>query len=446
MAAAPDVGLHTPDKSLPESPGRRSIVRRALVSIGLGTALSLMGDAALYAVLPTNTAAAGVSLASVGVLLSANRWIRLPLNGLAGIAYDRWPRRWLFSIAMFIGAISTALYAFTTGFWPLLAGRLLWGLAWSGIWVGGNTIVLDVSTAQDRGRLTGLYQLCFYLGATLGFPVGGLLTDWLGYHPALIAATVVTALGAVFSAFTLPETRGWQRVSATVVAEQQPSPAVGTPLARPAGDAGGPAAPPAAGVSTKMSLVAATLLYGANRFVVAGVLSATLALLVQERWGEVRLAAAQAPLGIATITGLLLGLSTLTSMFAAPMAGHWSDRIGNRWRVVSRMLLPGLLGTALLAVGQPMLIVFGVVLSALAAGSSQSLATTLLGDLARRERLGRTLGSMHTFGDLCSALAPPLAYAVLPFIGLTGVYAACVLLLAAVLVLSLRMAQRTRAN
>ena len=44
------------------TPARR---RQALAAIGLGTALSLLGDAALYAVLPSHTAEAGVALASV---------------------------------------------------------------------------------------------------------------------------------------------------------------------------------------------------------------------------------------------------------------------------------------------------------------------------------------------------------------------------------------------
>ncbi|MBL8055105.1 MAG: MFS transporter, partial [Anaerolineales bacterium] len=154
----------------------RRVIWRVLAPIGLGTALSLLGDTAMYAVLPTHTAALGVTVASVGVLLSANRWIRLALNNVAGSAYDRWPRRRLFVPALLLGALSTALYAFTQGFWPLLIGRLLWGAAWSGIWVGGNTIILDVATDRERGRWAGLYQLSFYLGGALGFPIGGLLT------------------------------------------------------------------------------------------------------------------------------------------------------------------------------------------------------------------------------------------------------------------------------
>ena len=170
---------------------------RVLFPLGLGTALSLTGDSALYTVLPTHTEEVGISLAAVGVILGVNRTVRLFLNGPAGMAYNRWPRRRLFVPALFIGALSTALYAATHGFWPLFIGRLLWGLSWSGIWVGGATMILDVARVEERGRWMGLYQTWFFLGTMLGSFGGGLLTDWVGYRPAMGVAAGLTALGGL---------------------------------------------------------------------------------------------------------------------------------------------------------------------------------------------------------------------------------------------------------
>lgn len=396
--------------------------------IGLGTALSLMGDTALYTVLPTHAAAAGISLASVGIMLSANRWIRLITNGAAGATYDRWPRRWFFIASLFLGALSTAMYALTQGFWPLLIGRLLWGVAWSGIWVGGNTIILDVTVNEDRGRWTGLYQLSFYLGSTLGFPIGGVLTDWLGYHNALLVAAGVTLVGALVASILLPETRPAQtKPEAAPKVEVWSLRHAALPVEFTRGE-------------HRDALISATLLYTVNRFVVAGMISATLGLLVQQRWGEIRFGSG-APIGVATITGTLLGISTFIAMVSAPVAGHWSDRIQNRWRVVAGGLLPGALGLVLLALGAPLVIILGVVLSAIASGSNQSLATAMLGDLIASERRGRALGWMHTCGDLSSAIAPPLAYALLAWIGLAGIYLGCAMILVGMLLWSLRLAQ-----
>jgi MFS family permease len=387
-----------------------------LLPIGLGTTLSLLGDTAIYTVLPTHAAEAGVTLASVGILLSANRWIRLLLNGPAGMVYDRWRRRPLFVPALFLGAFSTLLFALGRGFWPLLLSRLLWGVAWSGIWVGGNTIILDVTDESDRGRWTGLYQLSFYLGGTLGFPLGGLLTDWLGFQAALLVAAGATALGAVIALAVLPETHR-PRPTPPVVASEQADPPTDAAEAAPASNGGARAA-----------LASATALYGANRFVVAGMISATLGLLLKQAWGE-DLQVASLTVGVATLTGLMLGLSTLTSMLAAPIAGHWSDRLGSRWGVAAGGLAAGAVGLGILAAGLPAIIAVGVILTAIAGSSNQSLATAIVGDLADPARRSRSLGWMHTFGDLTSAIAPPLAYALLPWLGLPGLYLFCAVLL-----------------
>ena len=383
-----------------------------------------MGDATLYAVLPTHTEVAGITLASVGLMLSANRWVRLITNHTAGTVYDRWPHRWFFVGALTLGSLSTAMYAFMPGFWPLLIARLLWGLAWSGIWVGGNTIILDVSTTEDRGRWTGFYQLSFYMGSTLGFLASGALTDWLGYQTALTVAAIVNFSGALIALVFLPET---QRRIKEPTPEQAVSPA--KPATAPNRD---PLAP-------------ATALYTLNRFVTAGIISATLGLLVKQRFSEIQLDDNFA-IGVSTITGFLLGASTLTSMITAPIVGHWSDQIGNRWRVAAAGLLPGIIGAACLAIGNPILILIGVPLSAIAGGSNQSLATAVLGDHIGDAHRGRALGWMHTFGDLSSAIAPPLAYGLLAWIDIPGIYAICVILLSAMLIWTLALARQTPAN
>jgi MFS family permease len=473
--------------------------RRVLFLVGLGTALSLLGDTALYAVLPTHTAAAGITLAAVGLLLSANRWIRLLTNGLLGWAYDRFPRRRLFVAALFLGAFSTALYAFTRGFWPLLAGRLLWGLAWSGIWVGGNTILLDVISPADRGRWTGYYQSAFYLGGVFGFPAGGFLTDHFGYHIALALAAAGTLLGAVIVLLALPQPRALSVTHAgSAAADQQPerpvpsippitpvplSPSPPTPSSKPHASlapvppsprprhlsfrrsprrqlphrgtgASTPAVPksleppedlerqqapslipptsrqsfivPFPSPSATRHLLPAALLYSTNRFVLAGIVSTTLGILLQQHWPAWQTALPFT--GLATLTGLLLGLSTLVSGLTAPLAGHWSDRASSRWLVAAGLLLPGVIGALLLALGLPPLVLLAVPLSAVSAGSSQGLAATLLGDFAAPAQRGRAFGFMHTLGDFSSALAPTLAYAFLPWLGLPGLYLICALL------------------
>lgn len=377
-----------------------------------------MGDATLYTVLPTHTAEAGITLGAVGIILSANRFIRLFLNGPTGILYDRSRRRRLFVPALFIGALSTAIYAAWDGFWPLMAGRLIWGLAWSLIWVGGATIILDVTTDGDRGRWTGLYQTWFFLGAAIGAFAGGFLTDRIGYSAALWIGAGVTTLGGVVALIYLPETRSSKSMNLSYPNNETAQ------KWRPNGE-----------------LVSVVSLQGINRFVTAGVLAATIALLVQEQLSMNNLV-----LGVATVTGILIGLRTILSMFAAPLAGSLSDKSGNRWGVTMAGLIFGSIGMLLLIRPDPVFILVGIGFSAIAGGSIQALVTTRTGDLVDQEQRGKAIGLLHTSGDLGSALGPITAYFLLRWINLSVVYIICAILFALGAGISLRMYWRYRSS
>lgn len=370
---------------------------KVLLPLGIGTALSLMGDATLYTVLPTHTTEAGITLAAVGIILSANRFIRLLLNGPSGIIYDRWPHRRLFIPALFLGAFSTAIYATWRGFWPLLMGRLIWGLAWSGIWVGGATIMLDVTTDSNRGRWTGLYQTWFFVGAAAGALFGGLLTDWLGFASAFWIGAVLTAIGAIIAAMFLPETRSIEQISHTKF--------IGKNSKR---------------WYIKRELLGVVSLQGINRFITAGVIAATLALLVQEI-----VAVYDISLGVATLTGIMLASRTLLGMFAAPMSGSMSDKSGNRWGFTFAGSIIGALGMLLLVVNNLWVILIGICLTAIAGGTVQALVTARTGDLVEKAQHGKAIGILYTAGDLGSALGPLTAYALLPLVQLNGIYIFC---------------------
>ncbi|MEA2007891.1 MAG: MFS transporter [Chloroflexota bacterium] len=390
-----------------------------LFPVGIGTCLSLLGDASLYTVLPTHTVAAGVSVASVGILLSANRFIRLLLNGPAGMAYDRWPRRPLFVSALFIGAISTAIYGLTQGFWPLLLGRLLWGLAWAGIWVGGNTIVLDIVNDKNRGRWIGVYQFSFFLGASGGAMLGGVLTDWLGFHQSMLVSATLTLVGAIIALIFLPETRAVEQSSIDEVTASQ-RPVTSNP-------------------SEKTEFYSVIALFSVNRLVMAGILMSTLGIFLKDQIGE-QVQVAGFPLGVTTLTGLGLGLSTLIAMVAAPLMGEISDRISNRWRAAAGGLVPGIIGFGLMALALPATILAGIPLIATASGSNQGLSTALSGDLGNGQKQSRRLGVLFTFGDFASAIGPPLAYALMPLVGINSLYLASAGLFAAMFFVTLQRA------
>ena len=64
-------------------------VRQIIVTASV-VAFSLLGDSFLYVALPLKYRALGLSLVSVGVLLSVNRFIRFFSNTVAGYVYGRY--------------------------------------------------------------------------------------------------------------------------------------------------------------------------------------------------------------------------------------------------------------------------------------------------------------------------------------------------------------------
>ena len=373
--------------------------RRVIFPVSIATGLSLLGDTGMYTVLPTHAAEAGVALATIGILLSANRFIRLLLNGPIGVLSDRWPRRRIFVPATFLGVLSTLIYVIAPGFGLLLAGRLLWGVAWAGIWVSGNAIVLDATGDQDRGRWVGVYQFSFFLGAASGSILGGILTDWLGYRQAMVVAAGLSLTGALVALVLLPETSGLRREEpASASTEKANDRQTDWP-----------------------QLISVSALFGVNRLVVAGVLMATFGLFLVQHMGD-SVEIGSVTLGVATLTGLGLGATTLIAMVAAPAAGALSDRVSSRWGVAAGGLASGTAGFVLVSLGYPVTLLLGLPLISIASGSNQGLSTALVGDLTPRKWHGRRLGALFTVGDLASALGPPIAYALLPIIGLSALY------------------------
>jgi MFS transporter, DHA1 family, multidrug resistance protein len=403
-------------------------VGRVLWAVGLGTGLSLLGDSAMYTVLPTHTAEAGILLVSVGIMLSANRFIRLLLNGPVGWLCDRWPRRRVFLPALFLGVLSTGLYAATSGYWPLLLARLLWGASWSGIWVAGNAIILDITRASNRGHLVGLYNISFFAGAAAGAVMGGWLTDLIGYRGAFTMATLLSLLGAIVAWWLLPETfRGRREPAGTEPVEMAVSPAPRSPLPTPRRPWG--------------QIFSAMTLMAANRLAIPGILLATFGRYLLETFGETLLLAGRS-LGVATMTGLGLGSMTILSMVSVWVTGRLSDGHANRWWMVTFGLLPGVAGFGLLLWAAPWAVMVGLLLTAVTSGSNQGLATALIGDLVGPAEHGRFLGILFTIGDLGSAIGPLLGFWLLTWVSVGWLYGGTGLLFAAMLLLAAGWALR----
>jgi len=396
---------------------------RLLVPLGVAMGLSLTGDSTMYAVLANQVDVLGIGLGVVGMLLGANRMVRIPGNLVSGAFYDRAGRRPLFLIGLVLGILSTLSYGMVRGFWPLLVARLLWGIAWSLINVGGYTMILDCSSAADRGRMTGLYQVAFMLGLTISPILGGALTDSLGFRQAVRVCAAVSGVGFLVALIALPETRPVSETTSQL-------PGGGAKWQWPRGWFG-------ALRRLDLRIAAASYTYLVVLFVNSGVLMSTISLYLEQRWGTTISVGGRA-VGVASLGGILLALRSGLGIVAGPVAGIVSDRIGNRWPIVRGGLLLGSLGFVVLAVLTSIASVpIGVALISLSAGTLAATVTALVGDLAEGERQSLLMGGLATAGDVGSALGPVFAFALAVVLDLRWVYLVCAVALVSGLLVTL---------
>lgn len=161
--------------------------KRYAAALGLITAICLMGDSMLYIALPVYwNDIGGDALWQVGVLLSVNRFVRLPLNPVIGWLYANISVRTGLLVAIGLTLLTTSGYGLFTGFawWVVL--RCVWGLAWALLRTGAYLGILNATGENNRGAALGMYSGVYRLGSLAGMAVGGFFVSWFGFQPVAL--------------------------------------------------------------------------------------------------------------------------------------------------------------------------------------------------------------------------------------------------------------------
>lgn len=355
----------------------------ALASIVL--ALALLGDSLLYAVLPLHAATFGVSLTWVGVLLSANRIVRLcayPL--LARMAADGLRRFTI--VAAALGGVSTLAFAAASGAWALLASRVAWGVVFGSLSLA--TLAYATASREEAGRRVGLSLSLRELGPLLSLTLGTAVVAFAGVRLTLGALGLISLAG-VFVARHLPEME--LRRSSDVTTRFR--------------------------VMTPFDVL--SFLIG---FIADGVFPATIGLVIAGASGA----------GSAVIaTGLLLAFKRVAVVVLAPVSGHAADRFGGR-SVIACGLAIATAGTLLIAFGN---IISGAILLACGAAVISTAIPSTLALLEPETRIN-ALARNAMARDAGAAAGPLAALALFDLAGAAAIYGVAGLLLTGVRFLS----------
>lgn len=358
--------------------------RDAAIVLGL----TLPGDTVLYLLLPLHAAAFGVTLAEAGLLLAANRLVRIVGYGWVAAGYERFGPRPACILAVLGAACATTCYALLPGVWWLLPARLLWGLSFAAM----NIATQALATAEVSGasRRSGVSRAIISTGPMLGLLAGAAVAEVAGPRVVFLGLGLLSLVALPF-AWRLPGGEG-ERLRAS-----GPRFALPKPL-------------------DVWSFVQGLALDGL--FVL----------------GLAFLAAAALPQGAALAAGAALSARYLAEVVLGPVAGRLAERFG-----AVRLLLLVSLGSAagLAVIGVGWLWVGSVLVVGLR-GLLQPLPAPVAAARAPPGERVAALARLSTWRDIGAGVGPLVAGVLLPLVPTVWLYLGAAALLAAASVAALR--------
>jgi len=184
-------------------------VKRRLGLIFGFVLIDLLGYSLILPLLPYYAETFGATLTLVGLLGTVNALAQLIAAPTIGRLSDRYGRRPLLIVSIVGTVVSFILLGTARSLFVIFLSRLLDGL------VGGNislarAYITDVTDEKNRARGLGIIGAAFGLGFIVGPAMGGFLSRF-GYNvPALVAAGL-SALNLLAVALWLPESLSPER-------------------------------------------------------------------------------------------------------------------------------------------------------------------------------------------------------------------------------------------
>ncbi|WP_296258221.1 MULTISPECIES: MFS transporter [unclassified Pseudomonas] len=159
--------------------------------------LCLPSDVLLYLLLPMNADAFGISLAEAGVLLAANRLVRIFGYSYVVRFYASRGDRAAVMLAAAVSMICALGNSFISGFWWLLILRLGWGLSYAALNL--STQALATSEAGGAARRSGTSRAIIAVGPMLALPLGALVSLHFGPRMIFLILACCSLLGLLIA-------------------------------------------------------------------------------------------------------------------------------------------------------------------------------------------------------------------------------------------------------
>lgn len=137
---------------------------------------------------------------------------------------DRWNRRNLIGLSLFVWSGMTALSGLANNFWQLAIARIGVGVGEAGCSPSAHSMLADLYPANRRATALGIYALGIPIGIMFGMFAGGSIADAFGWRMAFFVVGVPGLLLSVLVFLTVKEpTRGQADGIQAVAVEKHPT-------------------------------------------------------------------------------------------------------------------------------------------------------------------------------------------------------------------------------
>lgn len=185
---------------------RTSLTDRDLSSVSQAGMVNNLNDGLAWGLFPIAFAAAGLTLAQIGVLAAIYPAVWGISQIFTGALSDRVGRKPFIVGGMTTQAIGIAVTALTSSFGGFAAGSALIGLGTAMVYPTLLAAIGDVAHPSWRASSVGVYRLWRDLGYAVGAVLAGITTDLFGLAAAIWLVAALTLLSGLVAAVRMNET------------------------------------------------------------------------------------------------------------------------------------------------------------------------------------------------------------------------------------------------
>lgn len=185
---------------------RTSLTDRNLSSVSQAGLVNNLNDGMVWGLFPLVFAAAGMTLAQIGVLAAIYPAIWGASQILTGALSDKIGRKWLIVWGMWLQAGGIAVTAVAVDFLLFGLGAALLGIGTAMVYPTLLAAIGDVADPSWRASAVGVYRLWRDLGYAVGALLAGITADMFGVPTAIWLVAALTLLSGAVAAVRMSET------------------------------------------------------------------------------------------------------------------------------------------------------------------------------------------------------------------------------------------------